>query len=287
MRIVDLHTHSTASDGSVRPSQLVKMAHDKGLAALALTDHDTVAGLDEAAEAAKAYDDLEFIPGIEFSSEYEGRDIHIVGLYMDYRNESVAARLDEFVDSRVRRNIRMCELLRENGLDISFDRLQEAFPESVITRAHYARYMLEHKMVGSLQEAFDRYIGDRCKCFVPREKISPAMAVKMVLEAGGVPILAHPVLYHMSDARLRRLVGELKEEGLMGIEVIYSTYTPSEERDMKRIASDFGLLRSGGSDFHGANKEGIDLGSGKGRLSVPEEYYLAIREAADNKALAK
>ena len=97
MRIVDLHTHSTASDGSVRPSQLVKMAHDKGLAALALTDHDTVAGLDEAAEAAKAYEDLEFIPGIEFSSEYEGRDIHIVGLYMDYRNDSVAARLHEFI----------------------------------------------------------------------------------------------------------------------------------------------------------------------------------------------
>ncbi|SES31627.1 hypothetical protein SAMN04487884_12929 [Butyrivibrio fibrisolvens] len=279
MRPVDLHTHSTASDGTYTPTQLIDYAHEKGLAAIALTDHDTTKGLAEAMEAGRRYDDLEVIPGIEFSTDYEGKDIHIVGLYMHYDDPEIQRRLQEFVDSRVSRNRKMCRLLTEHGVPMDFDDLQAAFPDSVITRAHYAAYMLEKGYIKSRQEAFDRYIGDNCECFVPREKITPDMAVKMVIDAGGVPILAHPILYGMSDARLRKLVGELKEAGLKGIEAIYTTYTASDERQIMEIAKDYDLLISGGSDFHGANKQDIDLAVGYGKLFVPETTLEKIKES--------
>ena len=277
MRRADLHTHSTASDGTFSPTQLIEYAHEKGLAAIALTDHDTVAGLDEAMEAGSRYDDLEVIPGIEFSTEYEGRDVHIVGLYMDYRNRDIQDRLQEFVDSRVVRNRKMCRLLTEHGVPMDFDELQAEYPDSVITRAHYAAFMIKKGYVGSNQEAFERYIGDNCECFVPREKITPEKAVSMILQAKGVPILAHPILYGMSDSRLRILTERLKSAGLMGIEAIYSTYTQADERQIRAIAADYDLLISGGSDFHGSNKPDIDLGTGRGGLFVPEDCYLRIK----------
>ncbi|MCR5770710.1 MAG: PHP domain-containing protein [Butyrivibrio sp.] len=279
MRAVDLHTHSTASDGTYTPAQLIDYAHQKNLAAIALTDHDTTKGLAEAMAQGQKYDDLEVIPGIEFSTDYEGKDIHIVGLYMHYDDPEIQKRLQEFVDSRVMRNRKMCRLLTEHGVPMDFDELQAAFPDSVITRAHYAAYMLDKGYIKSRQEAFDRYIGDNCECFVPREKITPVMAVKMILDAGGAPILAHPILYGMSDDRLRKLVGELKEVGLMGIEAIYTTYTASDERQIRKIAEDYDLLISGGSDFHGDNKPGIDLGVGYGKLFIPESALDKIKEA--------
>ncbi len=279
MRPVDLHTHSTASDGTYTPAQLIDYAHEKGLAAIALTDHDTTNGLAEAMEQGAKYDDLEVIPGIEFSTDYEGKDIHIVGLYMRYDEPDVQKRLQEFVDSRVMRNKKMCRLLTEHGVPMDFDELQAAFPDSVITRAHYAAYMLEKGYIKSRQEAFDRYIGDHCECFVAREKITPAMAVKMVLDAGGVPILAHPILYGMSDNKLRTLVKELKDTGLVGIEAIYTTYTAADERQIRKIAEDYDLLISGGSDFHGDNKPGIDLAVGYGKLFIPETVLEKIKSA--------
>ena len=280
MRPVDLHTHSTASDGTYTPAQLIDYAHEKGLAAIALTDHDTTTGLAEAMEAGAKYDDLEVIPGIEFRTDYEGNDIHIVGLYMHFDDPEIQQRLQEFVDSRISRNRKMCRLLTEHGVPMDFDELQAAFPDSVITRAHYAAYMLEKGYIKSRQEAFDRYIGDNCECFVPREKITPAMAVKMVLDAGGVPILAHPILYGMSDGKLRTLVAELKDTGLVGIEAIYTTYTPADERQIRKIAEDYDLLISGGSDFHGENKQDIDLAVGYGKLFVPETVLEGIKKAA-------
>ena len=284
MRAVDLHTHSTASDGTYTPGKLIDYAHEKGLAAIALTDHDTTNGLKEAMERGQKYDDLEVIPGIEFSTDYEGRDIHIVGLYMRFEDTDVQKRLKEFVDARIMRNKKMCKLLTENGVPMDFDELQAAYPNSVITRAHYAAYMLDKGVIKSRQEAFDRYIGDNCKCFVPRQKITPQMAVEMTLDAGGVPILAHPVLYGMSDSRLRKLVGELKEVGLKGIEAIYTTYTNSDERGIRQIAQDYGLLISGGSDFHGDNKPDIDLGVGYGQLFVPEAVLDKIKESLSKRS---
>ncbi|MCI8527786.1 MAG: PHP domain-containing protein [Lachnospiraceae bacterium] len=276
MRPIDLHVHSTRSDGTFSPAQLVDYAMEKGLAAFALTDHDTVDGLAEALDYARhlknsdnARNVPEVVPGIEFSTEYQGKDIHILGLYIDFHHKAFLKQLQEFVDSRDNRNRKMCQLLQEHGIPVTYETLLAQFPGAVITRAHYAKYMLNHGYIKSMKEAFERYIDDNGPCYVPREKVTPEQAVKLILAADGIPILAHPILYHMSDERLDTLTAALKEAGLIGIEAIYSTYNTAEERQIRSLASKYNLLVSGGSDFHGANKPGLDLGVGYGKLFVP------------------
>lgn len=281
--MVDLHVHSTRSDGTCTPTQLVDYAIEKGLSAFALTDHDSVDGLDEAIGYARQLQGQDLsvpkvIPGIELSSEYQGQDVHIVGLFIDYHNARFQKYLQDFVASRDERNNKMCTLLQEAGMDISYEKLLAAYPNSVITRAHYAKYMLEHGYVKSRAEAFERYIGDHCPYYIPREKVTPAQAVSLILEADGLPILAHPILYHLSDARLDTLVGELKEAGLVGIEALYSTYHACDERQIRSLAAKYDLLISGGSDFHGENKPGLDLGTGYGGLCVPDEVLEHLRQ---------
>lgn len=288
MKAVDLHVHSNRSDGTFSPSQLVDYAMEKGLAAFALTDHDTVDGLEEAIQYAHRLRSTlppqeaelvpEVVPGIEFSTEYQGKDVHILGLYIDYKNDRFQKYLREFVDSRINRNRKMCALLQQAGINISYEALLSEFPGAVITRAHYASFLLSRNYTGSMKEAFERYIGDHCPCYVPREKVSPGQAVELILQAGGIPILAHPVLYHMSDERLETLVSQLKDAGLMGIEAIYSTYNASEERQIRRLADAFHLTVSGGSDFHGDNKPGLDLAVGYGKLFVPCSVLEALKE---------
>lgn len=278
MNIVDLHVHSNKSDGSFTPSALVDYAIEKGLSAFALTDHDTIDGLDEAIAAAKGRP-IEVIPGIEFSTEYEGKDIHIVGLYIDYKGELFSKQIQAFVDSRIERNRKMCANLQTAGIDISFEALTEAFPGAVITRAHYGKFLLDHGYVKNMPQAFDKYLGDNTPYFVPREKVTPMQAVNLILDAGGIPVLAHPTLYHMSDRRLELLLSRLKESGLMAMECIYSTYSPAEERHMRKLAIKYDLLISGGSDFHGTTKPKLDLATGYGSLVVPEEILLHLKEA--------
>ena len=277
IRPIDLHVHSNKSDGSFTPTQLVEYALEKGLSAFALTDHDTTDGIDEAMEAARGKN-IEVIPGIDFSSEYEGKDIHIIGLYIDCHSDFFRRRLENFVNGRKIRNQEMCRRLSKHGVPVTYEELIAEFPGSVITRSHYARYMLNHGYVGSLKEAFDRYVGDHAPCFVPRKKITPMRAVEIILKAGGIPILAHPILYHMSNARLDKLVATLKEMGLAGLEAVYSTYSSSEEREMRTLASKYDLCISGGSDFHGKAKPGLELGTGYGRLFVPEDILTDLKK---------
>lgn len=270
MHNVDLHTHSNKSDGSMSPTELITAAKSKGLSAIALTDHDTTDGIDEALAAGKELG-ITVIPGVELSCEYQGKDVHIVGLDINHHDAGFAATLKEFVDSRDLRNRKMCQKLTDAGLPVDYDELVSTFGESVITRAHYARYMLSKGYIKSLPEAFDRYIGDNSPCYIPREKVTPAQGIKLILEAGGIPVLAHPLLYKMGKDRLDTLVSELTSEGLIALEAIYSTYTPSDEREMRALAQKHGLLISGGSDFHGAAKPGLELGTGYGKLFIPEE----------------
>lgn len=277
MKAIDLHVHSTKSDGSYTPTELVRYALEKGLSAFALTDHDTTEGIDEALSAAEGTG-LTVIPGIEFSTEYEGRDIHIVGLYIDYRSDYFKERLIHFVNGRELRNREMCRLLTGHGMPVTYEELLAAFPDCVLTRAHFGKYLLQQGYVKSVKEAFDRYIGDNGPCFVPRKKISPLRAVEIILKAGGFPVLAHPMLYHMGKEKLEQLVATLKEIGLMGIEAIYSTHTAADERQLRALAGKYGLCLSGGSDFHGTAKPGLDLGCGYGKLFVPEELLTAIEE---------
>lgn len=279
--MIDLHVHSNQSDGTYSPSELVSYAIEKGLTAFALTDHDTTGGLDEAMRAAScAAQSVTVISGIEFSTVYENKDIHVLGLDIDYKTPVFLSALADFVASREQRNEKMCKKLQEYArIDITYEKLLAAFPGAVITRAHYARYLSDHGYVKSMPEAFDRYIGDHAPCFIPREKVTPAQAVQLILSAGGVPVLAHPPLYHMSDERLDRLVRTLTENGLAGIEAIYSTYTAGEEVHMRSLASQYGLIITGGSDFHGSNKPDIDLGTGKGKLYVPDELLEGLAKA--------
>ncbi len=295
MQAVDLHVHSNRSDGTFTPAGLVDYAMEKGLTAFALTDHDTVEGLDEAiryAESLRACLSApekvpEVIPGIEFSTEYLGKDIHILGLYIDYHGDAFQRHLQTFVNSRVTRNLKMCDLLQKAGLFVTYEALLAEFPGAVITRAHYARYMLNHGYISSMAEAFDRYIGDQGPCYVPREKITPVQAVKLIQNAGGVPILAHPILYHMDARQLEALTASLQEAGLAGIEAVYSTYSDTEERQMRTLASRHGLLVSGGSDFHGSNKPGLDLASGYGKLFVPHSVLDDIKDFIERKNTRK
>jgi len=287
MHPIDLHTHSTRSDGTLTPAELIRYAAQKGLAAIALTDHDTIDGIEEAVQAARSLSSQdpdalvpEVIPGVELSTEYRGKDIHIVGLFIDWQNREFADRLRGFADARIYRNRKMCSLLTENGCPVSYEDLEAAFPDTVITRAHFAQYLLDKGMISSIDEAFKKLIGDDCPCFVPREKITPHDAVRFLLSFGGVPILAHPLQYKLSGAELDVLVASLTELGLDGIEVYYSTHRQADTAYLSRIAEKYGLLLSGGSDFHGTRKQNLDLGTGYGHLYVPDSILPPIRERA-------
>ena len=259
------------------------MAMEKGLSAFALTDHDTVDGIDEALSCAatlraEGVEQVpEVIPGIELSTEYQGKDIHMVGLYIDHTSPVFQEHLTHFVNSRIERNRKMCARLAEAGIDISYEKLIEEFPDSVLTRAHYAVYLVKNGYSLSKEDAFSQYLGDHTKYFVPREKITPEMGVELILNAGGIPILAHPILYRMSDARLEELVARLKAAGLVGIEAIYATYTLAEERQIRNLAAKYNLCISGGSDYHGEAKPGLELGTGYGKLFIPEDLINKFR----------
>lgn len=278
MKTIDLHTHSTASDGTLSPTELIDHAKEVGLSAIAVTDHDTVSGLQEAIDhGKKAHPDLEVVPGIEYSAVRNDKDVHIVGLYIDYENPAYKAELDEYMQSRISRNIMICEKLTKAGMPISYEELVTANPGIVITRAHISRMLHSKGYVKSYKEAFDRYIGNRCPYYVPRQGLSPETAVSHILKYGGIPVLAHPVLYGLGKDALDSLVRSLKEVGLVGIEALYGTYTGQDERDIKRLAEKYDLLISGGSDFHGLNKPDIQLGKGTGKMVIPYEVLENIK----------
>lgn len=278
MQAIDLHVHSTFSDGTLTPTQLVALALKSNLEAFALTDHDTTEGINEALEAAKG-SVLEVIPGIEFSTEYRGKDIHILGYYINPNNENFISKVKEFRDSRETRNKKMCKKLNELGIDIDYDSFTKEYPDSVITRAHYAKYMVAHGFIKYMDEAFEKYIGDECPGFVPREKITPTQAVSLIIACGGIPVLAHPILYKLSDSDLEELVASLKKSGLKGIETIYSTNSQTDERLIRKLASKYKLLITGGSDFHGNNKPNLSLGCGRGDLFIPTKLLPPLKKA--------
>lgn len=284
MKYIDLHVHSTASDGSVRPSELVNMAIEKNLSAFALTDHDTVDGIDEAIlEASKinasaGQDIIKVIPGIELSAEHKGQDIHILGLNLDYKNIEFLQQIEYFRRTRSERNTKMVKCLYEHGFkNITSENIKKSFGEdTVITRAHYAILMIEGGYVKDKDEAFKKYLNPGCPCYIPRTKVTVTDAVKLILLANGKPVLAHPLLYKLSSIELDNLVKLLKENGLQGIEAIYSANKWNDEARMKALAKKYGLFITGGSDFHGTAKPTLELGTGYGNLKVPKDLLKHI-----------
>lgn len=274
--MIDLHTHSTESDGTLTPQELMQLASDIGLSAIALTDHDTVGGLSKAKPVAESLG-IELVPGIELSTDYNGTEVHMLGFYIDDTNPAFLKKLQEFIDSRNLRNEKMAFLLQKEGFSITLEDLYREYPDSVITRAHFARYLVEHGYVKDRDTVFRKYLGDNCRCYVPREKITPFEAIDLIHLGGGLAFFAHPVLCHMNHDRLRFFVRDLKEAGLTGMEAVYSMSSPGDERNMKKLAQEFDLLISGGSDFHGENKPYIHLGTGKGNLRIPDSILDAIK----------
>ena len=274
MDTIDLHTHSTFSDGTFTPSQLVKYAEEKGLKAFALTDHDTTEGIKEAKSIET---NVEVISGVEISTRYDKKEIHIVGLYVNENDADLNKQLKYYRKKRVTRNFEILEKLNSLGVDITIDDVKESCTGDVISRAHIAKALVSKGFVGSYTEAFDRYLGDNKCAYVPRETLNYEESMELITKAGGVPVLAHPLLYKMSDTNLENMMVKLRQKGLKAVEVYYSTHSNSDTQHVMAMANRVGLIYSGGSDFHGATKPKIDMGTGMGKLAVPYEILEKIR----------
>ena len=274
MKTIDLHVHSNYSDGTCTPEELILLAKEKGLVAMALTDHDTVNGILPALDALKNTGaDLELIPGTEISTDFEGNEIHMVGLFIDYTDQNFIDTISSFLDRRIRRNEEMVENFRKAGIPMTIEALQGGNSDTVITRAHFARYLVENGIVKDAKTAFsDKYLGENSPFYVKRVRMNAKDAISLIKKAGGIAILAHPMHYKMKEKKLRAMLAELKDAGLTGMETRYSNHSEQENIFTSRLAKEYGLLPSGGSDFHGKNKPLIDLGTGRGNLCVPYEF---------------
>lgn len=278
MHTIDLHVHSTASDGSYTPEEVVQLAHHAGLRYFALTDHDTVDGIEQALQAAEAYDDLDVIPGIELSCYYENREIHIVGLYVDHKDPSFLAALNDLKAQREQRNLKMIEKFNEAGIPLTLEELLHGASDSVITRAHFARVLVEKGVCKDKTEAFAKYLGIGCPFYLPKPKVTPEYVIPLIIQAGGVPVLAHPHSYHFTKSEIEKLIDTLLPLGLVGMECYYSTYDIGQTQELRSIAFRKNLLVSGGSDFHGVVKPDISIGTGRGNLMIPEKLLFALKE---------
>lgn len=273
MDYIDLHVHSNASDGTLSPKEVVELAVTSGIRAIALTDHDTLDGIPEAEAAAETANvkghSIQIIPGVELSVSYQQRDIHILGLFLDPKNETLNNALHNAKQNRDQRNDKMAHKLQTAGIDISLDQMRAVEGDAVLTRAHFAKYLVEHGYSKNNQEAFHHYLNSDSPYYVSREYLSPKEAISLIHEAGGVAILAHPLLYKYSLSEVELLVAYLAGFELDGIEAIYTTNSGFDEGRMRHLANKYNLVITGGSDFHGANKPDIHLGTGRGNLKIP------------------
>jgi predicted metal-dependent phosphoesterase TrpH len=274
---IDLHTHSTASDGTYTPAELMRAAREAGLAAIALTDHDTFAGLPEARAEALTLG-LELVPGCELSLEYRGLPTHLLALFVDERPGRVVAELTRVREARARRNDIMLEKLRTVGVNLRMEDVAR-HATGVIGRPHMAQAMLDAGVVRSFDEAFTRFLGRGGLAYVPKEKLTPGVAIAAVHADGGLAVLAHPYLLSQQPRQIGEMLADLAGMGLDGVEVFYTEHSESYTKLVGGLADELGLLKSGGSDFHGSVKPGVRLGRGHGDLFVPGALLDAMRAA--------
>ena len=270
---VDLHTHSTASDGTYSPTELLQRAKDAGLRVLALTDHDSTGGIEEATQAARNLN-IEFIPGIEINTDVSGGEIHVLGYFIEYQRPAFQDVLQVLRNARERRGQRIVELLNEAGIHISWERVR-GIAQGSVGRPHVARALMEAGYVQSIAEAFDKYIGKGRFAYVPRYKLTPEDAVHLVTSANGLPVMAHP-LWLPGLATLREWLPDLRAAGMVGLETYYGPYTPEEEGILHALADEYGLIPTGGTDFHGPGIHPTPLG---GRY-VPYEAVERLKAEA-------
>jgi predicted metal-dependent phosphoesterase TrpH len=273
MSLVDLHIHSTASDGKFSPHDIVVMAVKAGLKVIALTDHDTVNGIVPALEAAKASPDITLIPGVEISTDLADGEAHILGYFIDYNAPEFKKTLDRFRDSRINRGRKMVDKLSSLGIFIDWKRVQQIAGEGAIGRPHIARAMLEKGYINRFEEAF-KYIGHDGPAYVPRDKMTPEEAVALIVRAKGLPALAHPFTVKNPDA----MVNSLKKHGLVGIEAYYKDNTPLQTGETLKLAEKYGLIATGGTDFHGGGEnQEVALGGTEVPMAAAEKL-IALAE---------
>ena len=267
---VDLHVHTTASDGTMSPRDVASLATMLGLKAIAITDHDTMRGIAEAGEAGELLG-LTIIPGIEISSDYKGKDVHVLGYFLDGDHPAMQEYYRWVQEARRRRNEKTIEKLRTKGFDISLEAIEAANPNSVIGRPHIARALIEQGVASNVGEIFRRYLSQGRSCYVERERIPFADAAKLIKKAGGVAVLAHPLQYGFGMKDLEAMVKTAAECSFSGMEIYYPGYTQKDIAKLFDLAEKYTLLPTGGSDFHGENKPEVKLGG----VEVPA-YFLVM-----------
>ncbi len=257
---IDLHTHSNRSDGTFEPAEIVRRAAELGLEVVALTDHDTTEGLEEALGAGVALG-IEVVPGVEFSAEYEHTSIHVLCYFMDVTNPGFQAELLRLRDDRFRRGEMMVEKLQELGFPISFERVKEIAGGGNIVRPHVAQAMVEAGIVASEREAFDRYIADGKPAHVGKHALDPVDSVRVILDAGGICVLAHPGMWGDQTSVPEELIERMAAVGMQGLEVDHTDHDPDQRARYGALAERLGLVPTGGSDCHGDRYDPIRLGT--------------------------
>jgi len=276
-RPIDLQTHSVHSDGTLTPAEIVDRAAEKGLAAVALTDHDTTSGL-EAFQQAGEDRDVETVPGVELSARIGRQDVDVLGYLVDPEDETLQEVMAKARGFRRERAPKMLDRLAEVGAPIEMEAVEENAGEAAIGRPHIAQALVDAGHVDDVDEAFEELIGEEQPGYVPKERLDPPEAIRAIHSARGVAVLAHPS--HVHPAAFGRILEVLFEAGIDGIEVWHSDHDPNHERFFSQQAANHGLVKTGGSDFHGANKPDIELGEGRGRLEVPYEALERLRQRA-------
>ena len=279
MSRIDLHLHTTRSDGSFSPREVLQLAKQAGVTALSITDHDITDGIPEA-RAVGAELGIEVIPGVEISSRFGESELHMLGYFLSWDDPKLNQRMATLRASRHTRNPQIVQRLNDLGIDITYEEVRALAGTESVGRPHIARVLMEKKVVGSAKEAFDRFLAEGRPAYVGRALPEPMEAVQWIREAGGVAVLAHPTWVRTSAEGLATLIGSLKEIGLGGMEVHYSSHTPSQTTEYLNLAKQYDLLVTGGSDFHGVTKPDIEVGIGKGQLKVPEKLLDPLRKAA-------
>lgn len=277
MKYIDLHTHTTASDGSMTPVELVRHAFNKGLAAVAVTDHDTVGGISQALEEGNRLG-IEVIAGVEISVDFS-TELHLLGYFLNGHCEPILRTLEELRERREERNPRIVNKLNELGFDITIEEVTGKAGDGNVGRPHIARVMLEKGYVNNIDEAFEKYLGSGRPAYFKKDKLLPREGIAEITRSGGITVLAHPFFIGLAYGQLDQLVKELAGYGLKGIEAYYSWHTEEQTSSLLRIARKYGLLVTGGSDFHGSFKPDIEIGTGKGTLKVPYSLLAALKQS--------
>lgn len=283
---VDLHSHTLHSDGTLTPSELVALARERGLRALALTDHDTTGGLEEALRAA-AQAGLELVPGIEVSVQYDPGTMHILGYFIDHQSPRLQERLRGFQEARRNRNPQIIQKLNEMGVSITLDEVVAESGGDQVGRPHFARVLIRKKYARDIPEAFGKYLAKGAPAYVDKRHMAPEDGIRMITESGGIAVLAHPKQLRAKTAEeLEAVLDRLVAAGLGGIEAYSSSQDEKESRAYREAGERRGLFVTGGSDFHGANKSQVELGRMGDWADVRYEVVEAMRQASGRGAAA-